>query len=223
MHSPPVGPPMWLLSASLTNFLCFTPHSGFSSHKLGKGSSGSSRSALILQVKEVKHPRMIDLSKRCFRLVHGAGVRSFVRMRSPLLSKKICSGKMPEILMGEAVVGRQQSPDCCTARTPELQRRRHRHLKHSLSITWTPGNITTASHQSCLRSKRKTGPHDVCSFLQVFGSKIKIRTKGVNSFDVEETSAQFQFLFNFRRFEGEEQPEQPRSSRRSLKVLRLGP
>lgn len=86
MYSPPMGPLMWLLSASLTSFLCFTSHSGFSSHKLGKGSSSSSRSALIPQVK-VKYPRMTDLSKRwfsvhmgrCFRLVHGGQPRADLR------------------------------------------------------------------------------------------------------------------------------------------------
>lgn len=134
----------WLFTASLTSFLCFTPHSGFSSHKLGKGSSGSSRSELIPQVKGVKHPRMTDLCR-------GAGVRQRAAPRGvsgfcmeednpgqigragvhSSVRKKIWSRKMLEILMGEPVVGGQQAPDCCTARPPELQRRRHRRLEHS--------------------------------------------------------------------------------------------
>lgn len=51
-------------TASLTSFLCFTPHSGISSHKFGKGSSGSFRPELIPQVKEVKHPRITDLCSK---------------------------------------------------------------------------------------------------------------------------------------------------------------
>ncbi|TWW71532.1 hypothetical protein D4764_16G0000290 [Takifugu flavidus] len=63
--------------------------------------------------------------------------------------------------------------------------------------------------------KEENWPPDVCSFLQVFGSTSGAlpKSEGVNSFDVEETSAQLQFLFNFRCFSREKSnrssPEAP--------------
>lgn len=106
---------------------------------------------------------------RCYWLVHGKGQpradleswRAFVceDALTCTLQRDGRWRKMLEILTGEPVVGRRQAPDCCTARPTELQRRRHRRLEHShFPSRGRQGNIATASHRSCLVSKRKIGP-----------------------------------------------------------------